>query len=74
METPTSIDIIDAQSMSPFASDINGVNLPDADNATLNAAQTPDIDPQILEALKSKDRIYVLKLGEIFEALIKERR
>jgi hypothetical protein len=33
-----------------------------------------DVDPQILEALKSKDRIYVLKLGEVFEALIKERR
>jgi hypothetical protein len=72
METSTSIDSIDAQSTSPFASDLNG--LPDADNVTLNATQTPDVDPQILEALKSKDRIYVLKLGEIFEALIKERR
>ncbi|KAI0330914.1 hypothetical protein GY45DRAFT_1323046 [Cubamyces sp. BRFM 1775] len=32
-------------------------------------------DPQILEALRSsKDRIYVLKLGEQMEALIKDRR
>ena len=71
METSTSIDSIDAQSTSPFASDLNGLNFSDADNTM---AQTPDVDPQILEALKSKDRIYVLKLGEIFEALIKERR
>ena len=38
------------------------------------AAPLPDVDPQILEALRSKDRIYVLKLGETFEALITERR
>ncbi|KAI0741697.1 hypothetical protein C8Q80DRAFT_1110535 [Daedaleopsis nitida] len=40
------------------------------------AATTVDIEPdaQILEALKSKDRLYVLKLGEQMEALIKERR
>lgn len=31
-------------------------------------------DPQILEALKSKDRLYVLKLGEQMEAVIKEGR
>ncbi|KAJ7701418.1 hypothetical protein B0H17DRAFT_1128216 [Mycena rosella] len=29
-----------------------------------------DIDPQILEALASRDRNYVLKLGELMEALI----
>ncbi|KAF9525337.1 hypothetical protein CPB83DRAFT_859653 [Crepidotus variabilis] len=33
-----------------------------------------EVDPQIIEALRSKDRIYVLKLGEQFEGLIKERR
>ncbi|KAG6897427.1 hypothetical protein C0992_001588 [Termitomyces sp. T32_za158] len=33
-----------------------------------------DVDPQILEALKSKDRIYVLKLGELIESLITDRR
>ncbi|KAF8906215.1 hypothetical protein CPB84DRAFT_1704951 [Gymnopilus junonius] len=38
------------------------------------SAITPDVDPQILEALRSKDRIYVLKLGETFETLITERR
>ena len=38
--------------------------------------QTPaDADKQIIiEALKSKDRIYVLKLGEQMESMIKERR
>jgi hypothetical protein len=33
-----------------------------------------DVDPQIIEALKSKDRIYVLKLGEQMESLINDRR
>lgn len=35
---------------------------------------TPDVvDAQIIEALKSKDRLFVLKLGEQMEALIKEQ-
>ncbi|KAJ7464582.1 hypothetical protein FB451DRAFT_1490090 [Mycena latifolia] len=38
-----------------------------------DALQQQDIDPQILEALASKDRIYVLKLGEQMEALISDR-
>ncbi|KAH6903491.1 hypothetical protein BKA70DRAFT_1301142 [Coprinopsis sp. MPI-PUGE-AT-0042] len=41
---------------------------------TLPHASSPDIDPQIIEALKSKDRIHVLKLGERMESLIKEKR
>ncbi|KAF7308273.1 ATP-dependent DNA helicase PIF1 [Mycena chlorophos] len=32
-----------------------------------------DVDPQILEALLGKDRIYVLKLGESMEGLITDR-
>ncbi|KAJ7656445.1 hypothetical protein DFH06DRAFT_1298274 [Mycena polygramma] len=32
-----------------------------------------EVDPQILEALASKDRIYVLKLGEQMEGLIADR-
>ena len=39
-----------------------------------NAGALPDVDPQIVEALKSKDRIYVLKLGEQMESLINDRR
>ena len=39
-----------------------------------NAGGDTQVDPQILEALKSKDRLYVLKLGEIMEGLIKEGR
>ncbi len=38
------------------------------------ASSTPDVDVSILEALKSKDRLFVLKLGEQMEALIKERQ
>ena len=39
-------------------------------------ASLVDVEPdaQIVEALKNKDRLYVLKLGEQMEALIKERR
>ncbi|KAI8996516.1 hypothetical protein BD414DRAFT_455322 [Trametes punicea] len=43
--------------------------------ATTSATLDPEPDEQILEALRSsKDRIYVLKLGEQMEALIKDRR
>ncbi len=44
--------------------------------ASPTASMLSDVEPdaQILEALRSKDRIYVLKLGEQMEALIKERR
>ena len=38
-------------------------------------ASSAEVDPQILEALRSsKDRLYVLKLGEQMEALILERQ
>lgn len=33
-----------------------------------------DVDPQIIEALRSKDRLYVLKLGELMEGLINDRK
>ena len=46
---------------------------PDSD-APPPSALAQDVDPQIIEALRSKDRIYVLKLGETFESLITERR
>ena len=43
-------------------------------SATASTVVDVEPDPQIVEALKSKDRLYVLKLGEQMEALIKERR
>lgn len=42
-------------------------------SAECSGSSTPDVDAQILEALKSKDRLFVLKLGEQMEALIKEK-
>ena len=44
--------------------------------ATINISsnQSLEVDPQILEALRNKDRIYVLKLGELMESLINDRR
>lgn len=50
------------------------------DNGSYDALTTaqPETDPSILdtltEALRSKDRIYVLRLGELMEGLINERR
>ncbi|KAF8887316.1 hypothetical protein BD779DRAFT_1527416 [Infundibulicybe gibba] len=46
---------------------------PDSPTAA-NSHQNADVDPQILEALRSKDRIYVLKLGEQMEGLINNNR
>jgi hypothetical protein len=43
-------------------------------NSSNNAPASPADVQVIIEALKSKDRIYVLKLGEQMESLIKERR
>ncbi|KAF4593001.1 hypothetical protein EYR38_008708 [Pleurotus pulmonarius] len=44
------------------------------DTGGSSAQAVTDVDPQILEALKSKDRLYVLKLGELMEGLINDRR
>ncbi|KAH9940827.1 uncharacterized protein BXZ73DRAFT_42375, partial [Epithele typhae] len=43
-------------------------------SAPMDSIVDVEPDAQILEALKNKDRLYVLKLGEQMEALIKERR
>ena len=40
----------------------------------ISSIQSLEVDPQIIEALKNKDRIYVLKLGELMEGLINDRR
>lgn len=40
---------------------------------SISPNQSSEVDPQILEALKNKDRIYVLKLGELMEGLINDR-
>lgn len=37
-------------------------------------ASPPDVDPTIIQALQSKDRLWVLKLGEMMEGLINDRR
>jgi hypothetical protein len=49
--------------------------LPNSDSVNGESENTAtDADPQIIEALKSKDRLYVLKLGEHMEELIEGRR
>jgi hypothetical protein len=54
----------------PLLANLDSLNR-DPDVSTIHPS---DVDPQILEALRSKDRLYVLKLGEIMEGLINERR
>ncbi|KAI0766634.1 hypothetical protein BD413DRAFT_569195 [Trametes elegans] len=64
--TPSLVARVDAPSGA-----VTGVEL----NTTASAPQQDaEPDAQIVEALRSKDRIYVLKLGEQMEALIKDRR
>ncbi|KAF8548580.1 hypothetical protein OG21DRAFT_746191 [Imleria badia] len=46
---------------------------PLADSDSTGSA-LPDVDPRIVEALKGKDRVYILKLGEQMESLINDRR
>ncbi|KAF9269169.1 hypothetical protein L218DRAFT_891249 [Marasmius fiardii PR-910] len=60
-----------ARSSSPTMS-LNGSQFQNGEPLT-QPNQIPDVDPQILEALRSKDRLYVLKLGEVMEGLINDR-
>ena len=46
---------------------------PGSDALSPSGTSTPDVDAQIIEALKSKDRLFVLKLGEQMETLIREK-
>ncbi|KAF5387334.1 hypothetical protein D9757_005792 [Collybiopsis confluens] len=45
-----------------------------ASSAASSTSSEPDVDPSILEALRSKDRIYVLRLGELMEELINDKK
>ncbi|KAH9926958.1 uncharacterized protein B0H18DRAFT_1004707, partial [Fomitopsis serialis] len=48
-------------------------NSADLSSSGSNTESSGEPDPQIIEALRSKDRLYVLKLGEQMESLISER-
>jgi hypothetical protein len=75
MDPTSQDDTIIAQPFSSSLPESTGSPSNEGDSTPASSgAQTPDVDPQILEALRSKDRIYVLKLGETFETLIMERR
>jgi len=66
-----SVDWSRSRSPNPASSEVPIEELQNLDTGDGNAT---DVDPQILEALKSKDRLYVLKLGELMEGLINERK
>ncbi|KAL1667104.1 hypothetical protein GGF50DRAFT_98608 [Schizophyllum commune] len=61
---------VDGTANSPQPSQTEGVSMIASSGPT---SPTQEVDPQILEALKSKDRLYVLKQAELIETLICER-
>ncbi|KAF9454253.1 hypothetical protein P691DRAFT_443888 [Macrolepiota fuliginosa MF-IS2] len=65
----------DTTAQPPSAPVIDGARLsPSELDDAVNASPLRDVDPQIVEALRGKDRIYVLKLGELMEGLINDER
>jgi hypothetical protein len=69
--TSTTPPLIKLANVLPLSS-VDADTFVESDSASISGL--PDVDPQIIEALKSKDRIYVLKLGEQMESLINDRR
>lgn len=59
---------------SPSRSDFEPFAESESTSATAHTPPILGVDPQIVEALKSKERLYVLKLGEQMESLINDRR
>ncbi|KAI6115911.1 hypothetical protein F5141DRAFT_1212499 [Pisolithus sp. B1] len=45
-----------------------------SESGAANVPTVLDVDPQIVEVFKSKDRLYILKLGEQTECLINDHR
>ncbi|THV05556.1 hypothetical protein K435DRAFT_92450 [Dendrothele bispora CBS 962.96] len=72
--TSSLIDGVVQQPHSSTSADVRYANGDSASSTSPSQSQTPDVDPQITEALRSKDRLYVLKLGEVMEGLIREKR
>ncbi|KAI6041254.1 hypothetical protein EDC04DRAFT_2669994 [Pisolithus marmoratus] len=70
--TPHASSVLEA-----YSSSVLSPSRPDSEPSesdVANSSSLSDVDPQIVEALKSKDRLYVLKLGEQMECLIKDHR
>ncbi|KAK1227280.1 hypothetical protein PQX77_009732 [Marasmius sp. AFHP31] len=64
--------ITDAARSSSPPSSLNGSQSQNGEPFA-QTGQLSDVDPQIIEALKSKDRLWVLKMGEAMEGLINDR-
>lgn len=63
--------------LGPYSSSILSLSRLDSEpseSGVADGSSLPDVDPRIVEALKSKDRLYVLKLGEQMECLISDHR
>jgi hypothetical protein len=55
-------------------SDVSLANILALSENTSGTASPTETDPQIIEALRGKDRLWLLKLGEMMESLITERK
>jgi hypothetical protein len=60
---------IDSPAPSPYR-----VSSPTPAEADNKADSTIEADPSIIEALKSKERMFVLRVGEDMERLVNERK
>ena len=61
--------VVDSQTLSPFPA--SSPTPAETDNKT---DPTTEADPSIIEALKSKERLFVLRVGGDMERLINERK
>ena len=65
----SSLPITDSQAPSPFLA--SSLAPAETDNQTEGQIE---VDPSIIEALKSKERLFVLRVGEDMERIINERK
>lgn len=69
-----SLDITLLQSSRTSSAEALSVDAAGVAEGSSGSASPAEPDVQILEALRSKDRLWVLKLGEMMETLINERK
>jgi hypothetical protein len=65
----SSLPIPDSQVPSPFLA--SSPSPAEADN---KIEDQNEVDPSIIEALKSKERLFVLRVGEDMERIVNERK
>ncbi|KAF7982569.1 hypothetical protein HWV62_27563 [Athelia sp. TMB] len=72
--SPSTPPVSDWTPSQPRSSTVPDLMSEELQGSTVTDTSPVDVDPQILEALRSKDRLWVLKLGELMEGIITERK